>query len=120
MTQELVFDPYLESRKNLAWWLYVFHGASLVFSMGLFSFIPLIISYVKRPETAGTFVYSHRLDLYFHHHRNPDRHSDSGCGLDLEGVSADQGHRRSRQQQADACMNQPATSAPSVPALYRR
>ncbi|GAB3550904.1 membrane protein [Noviherbaspirillum agri] len=59
MVQELVFDPYLESRKNLAWWLYVFHGASLVFSMGLFSFIPLIISYVKRPETSGTFVYSH-------------------------------------------------------------
>jgi uncharacterized membrane protein len=59
MAQELVFDPYLESRKNLAWWLYIFHAASLVFSMGLFSFIPLIISYVKRPETAGTFVYSH-------------------------------------------------------------
>jgi uncharacterized membrane protein len=59
MAQELVLDSQLQARKNLAWWLYLFHAASLVFSMGLFSFIPLIISYLKRPDTAGTFVYSH-------------------------------------------------------------
>ncbi|MDB5839750.1 MAG: putative transrane protein [Herminiimonas sp.] len=59
MAQELVLDSQLESKKNLAWWLYLFHGASLVFSMGAFSWIPLIISYLKRPDTAGTFVYSH-------------------------------------------------------------
>jgi uncharacterized membrane protein len=59
MAQELVLDSQLQTRKNLAWWLYLFHAASLVFSMGLFSFIPLIISYLKRPDTAGTFVYSH-------------------------------------------------------------
>lgn len=59
MTQELIFDSQLQSRKNLAWWLYLFHGASLVFSMGAFSWIPLIISYVKREDARGTFVYSH-------------------------------------------------------------
>jgi uncharacterized membrane protein len=59
MAQELVFDAGLQSRKDLAWWLYLFHAASLVFSLGAFSWIPLIISYLKRPDTAGTFVYSH-------------------------------------------------------------
>jgi uncharacterized membrane protein len=59
MMQELVLDTQLQSRKNLAWWLYVFHAASLVFSLGAFSWIPLLISYLKRPEAAGTFVYSH-------------------------------------------------------------
>ena len=59
MAQELVFDNQLQSRKNLAWWLYIFHAASLVFSMGAFSWIPLIISYVKRDDAKGTFVYSH-------------------------------------------------------------
>lgn len=59
MAQELVLDNDLQSRKSLAWWLYIFHGASLVLSLGMFSFIPLIISYVKRDEAAGTFVYTH-------------------------------------------------------------
>jgi uncharacterized membrane protein len=59
MMQELVLDTQLQSRKNLAWWLYLFHAASLVFSLGAFSWIPLIISYLKRPDAAGTFVYSH-------------------------------------------------------------
>lgn len=59
MAQELVFDTGLQSRKNLAWWLYIFHGLSLAFSMGAFSWIPLIISYLKRADAAGTFVYSH-------------------------------------------------------------
>ena len=59
MSQELVFDSNLASAKNLAWWLYIGHAASFLFSLGLFSFIPLIINYVKRDDTAGTFVYSH-------------------------------------------------------------
>jgi len=59
MNQELVFDDKLNSLKNLAWWLYFFHGVSLVFSLGAFSWIPLIISYLKRGDAAGTFVYSH-------------------------------------------------------------
>ncbi|MBI1890732.1 MAG: hypothetical protein HYS18_08815 [Burkholderiales bacterium] len=59
MAQELVFEPQLQSQKTLAWWLYVFHGASLIFTLGLFSWIPLILNYIKRNDTAGTFVYSH-------------------------------------------------------------
>lgn len=59
MAQELVLDPQLETSKNLVWWLYVLHGLSVVFSLGAFSWIPLIINYVKREDAAGTFVYSH-------------------------------------------------------------
>jgi uncharacterized membrane protein len=59
MSNELVFDSGLSSAKSLAWWLYIGHAASFLFSLGLFSFIPLIINYIKRDETAGTFVYSH-------------------------------------------------------------
>ncbi|SFV04850.1 DUF4870 family protein [Pseudoduganella namucuonensis] len=59
MASELVFDTRLESAKNTAWWLYIVHAVSFVFSLGAFSFIPLIINYVKRSETEGTFVYTH-------------------------------------------------------------
>lgn len=59
MAQELVLDHRLESTKNLAWWLYLLHGASFLFSLGAFSWIPLIINYVKRDDSTGTFVYSH-------------------------------------------------------------
>ncbi len=59
MQQELVLDDKLTTLKNLAWFLYLFHAASLIFSMGVFSWIPLIISYLKRGDAAGTFVYSH-------------------------------------------------------------
>lgn len=59
MAQELILDSSLQSKKNLAWWLYIFHAASLVFALGALSWIPLIISWIKRPDAAGTFVYSH-------------------------------------------------------------
>jgi len=59
MAQELVFDARTDSQKNWAWWLYVAHAISVVFTLGTFSVIPLILNYVKRPETAGTFVHSH-------------------------------------------------------------
>jgi uncharacterized membrane protein len=59
MSQELVLDTNLQSQKNFAWWLYVGHAASFFFTLGLFSFIPLILNYIKRDDTAGTFVHSH-------------------------------------------------------------
>lgn len=59
MAQELIFDSKLQSAKNLAWWLYFIHGISFVFSLGMFSWVPLIVNYVKREDAAGTFVYSH-------------------------------------------------------------
>ncbi len=59
MNQQVVLDTQLQSSKNLAWWLYIAHGASMLFSLGAFSFIPLILNYVKREDAANTFVYSH-------------------------------------------------------------
>lgn len=59
MQQDLVLDDRLEVAKNVAWWLYMGHAISFVFSLGAFSFVPLIINYLKRDETAGTFVHSH-------------------------------------------------------------
>ncbi|WP_317204484.1 DUF4870 family protein [Janthinobacterium sp.] len=59
MAQDILLDNNLQSTKNLAWWLYLIHAASFVFSLGLFSFIPLIVNYVKRDDAAGTFVQSH-------------------------------------------------------------
>ncbi len=59
MTQEIMFDPELQSAKNLAWWLYLAHAASFLFSLGALSWIPLIVNFIKRGDTAGTFVYTH-------------------------------------------------------------
>jgi uncharacterized membrane protein len=59
MSQEIVLDNKLQSDKSLVWWLYIFHAASFVFSLGIFSWIPLIINFVKRSDSTGTFVYSH-------------------------------------------------------------
>jgi uncharacterized membrane protein len=59
MSQQLVLDQNVEDQKQLARILYLVHGASFFFSLGLLSFLPLIVNYVKRPDTAGTLVYSH-------------------------------------------------------------
>ena len=59
MSQDTYFDLAFESKKSLLWWLYLLHGASLLFSLGAFSFIPLIINYLKRGSTNGTFLQSH-------------------------------------------------------------
>lgn len=59
LNQDVVLDARLQSAKDLASWLYIFHGLSLVFSLGMFSWLPLILNYLKRDEAAGTFVYSH-------------------------------------------------------------
>ncbi len=59
MAQEIYLEQNFSARKALLWWLYVFHTCSLLFSLGSLSFIPLIINYIKRDETAGTFLYSH-------------------------------------------------------------
>ena len=59
MSQELVLDGRVGSAKTTAWWLYVVHAVSFVLSLGLFSIIPVIINYIQRPGTEGTFVHSH-------------------------------------------------------------
>jgi uncharacterized membrane protein len=48
-----------EQDKQLARILYLVHGASFLLSLGMLSFIPLIINYIKRPETQDSFVYTH-------------------------------------------------------------
>lgn len=57
--QELVFDERTSSAKNWAFWLYIAHGVSVFFTLGAASFIPLILNYIKRDESGGTFIYSH-------------------------------------------------------------
>ncbi|MFJ3046335.1 DUF4870 family protein [Herbaspirillum chlorophenolicum] len=59
MTQELVLDGNTQSAKDLAWWLYLFHGICLAFSLGTLSWLPLIVNYIKREDARETFVYSH-------------------------------------------------------------
>lgn len=59
MSQQLVLDSATEDAKQMARILYLVHGACLVFSLGMLSFLPLIFNYIKRPETGGTLVYSH-------------------------------------------------------------
>jgi len=59
MSQELVFDRGLEDAKQMARILYVVHGLTFFFSLGMLSFLPLIVNYIKRPESVGTMVYSH-------------------------------------------------------------
>ena len=59
MDSEIYFDEATESRKNLLWWLYLAHGVSLLLSLGLVSFIPLIVNYLKRNDTEGSFLRTH-------------------------------------------------------------
>ncbi|MCE3606394.1 hypothetical protein LXA47_22710 [Massilia sp. P8910] len=59
MTQELTLDSNLEDQKNMVRILYIVHALALVFSLGLLSVVPLIVNYIKRPETEGTYLYSH-------------------------------------------------------------
>lgn len=59
MQQELILDENLRSAKNLARLLYLAHAATFLFSLATLSFIPLFVNYIKRGDTAGTFVHSH-------------------------------------------------------------
>lgn len=59
MEQDIAIDEAMEARHKLVWWLYLLHGASLFFSLGLFTVIPLIVNYLKHEETADTYLYSH-------------------------------------------------------------
>jgi uncharacterized membrane protein len=59
MSQQLVMDSGVEEAKQLARILYVAHALTFFFSLGMLSFLPLIVNYIKRADTAGTIVYSH-------------------------------------------------------------
>ena len=59
MSQELVLERGVEDNKHWARILYVIHALTFFFSLGMLSIVPVIVNYIKRPETAGTMVYSH-------------------------------------------------------------
>ena len=59
MSNQLVLDNNVEEAKQFARILYLVHGLTFFFSLGLLSFLPLIVNYVKRPTTEGTLVHSH-------------------------------------------------------------
>lgn len=59
MSQELVYERGVEDAKQFARILYVAHALTFIFSAGMLSILVLIVNYVKRPDTAGTMVYSH-------------------------------------------------------------
>jgi uncharacterized membrane protein len=59
MAQELVYEGSVENAKQFARILYVAHAATFFFSLGTLSILVLIVNYIRRPDTAGTMVYSH-------------------------------------------------------------
>lgn len=59
MSQQLVLDSGTADAKQMARILYLVHACTFFFSLGMLSFLPLIVNYLKRPETSGTIVYSH-------------------------------------------------------------
>ncbi|RYF05124.1 MAG: hypothetical protein EOO78_02255 [Oxalobacteraceae bacterium] len=59
MSQEVVYERGVEDAKQFARILYIAHALTFFFSAGMLSILVLIVNYVKRPDTAGTMVYSH-------------------------------------------------------------
>jgi uncharacterized membrane protein len=59
MSEQLVLDQTSEDAKQMARILYAVHACTFFFSLGMLSFLPLIVNYLKRPETNGTIVHSH-------------------------------------------------------------
>ena len=59
MTEQLMLDQKTESAMTMGRMLYLAHGLTFFFSLGLLSIIPVFINYSKRPESVGTFVHSH-------------------------------------------------------------
>ena len=49
MSQQLVLDRGTEDAKQMARILYLVHAATFFFSLGMLSFLPLIVNYIKRP-----------------------------------------------------------------------
>lgn len=59
MSQDLVLESKVEDAKQLARILYIVHGLTFFFSLGMLSILPIIVNYIKRPDTVGTLVHSH-------------------------------------------------------------
>lgn len=59
MASEINHFPYINTLRATAWWLYIFHAVCFLLTLGIFSFIPLILNYLARPKAVATFVYTH-------------------------------------------------------------
>ena len=59
MASEIYHSPYINTLRATAWWLYVFHAVCFLLTLGMLSFIPLILNYLARPKAVNTFVYTH-------------------------------------------------------------
>ena len=59
MNEQIYFDSDTEDNKRWVWWLYLLHGVSMAFSLGALSFVPLILNYLKRGDTTGSFLHAH-------------------------------------------------------------
>ena len=59
MSQQLILDGKHADTKNLARILYLVHGVTFVFSLGILSILTLIVNYIKRDEALGTIAHSH-------------------------------------------------------------
>ncbi len=105
MSQQLVLDSGTEDAKQMARILYLVHACTFFFSLGMLSFLPLIVNYIKRPDTSGTIVYSHHSwmirSFWFyalwmvggrhpvrHHYRHSPCMADMDGGMGLEGISS--------------------------------
>lgn len=59
MNHDVTITSDLEEQKNMVRILYIAHAVALVFSLGILSFLPLIVNYIKRPETQGSYLHTH-------------------------------------------------------------
>ena len=59
MNEKISYDRDTETNKRWVWWLYLMHGASMAFSLGALSFVPLILNYLKQDDTTGSFLRTH-------------------------------------------------------------
>ena len=63
MTTDATLDynsPYIANLRSTAWWLYIFHAVCFLFTLGIFSFVPLILKYLVRPRAIHTWLYTHQ------------------------------------------------------------
>lgn len=111
MTTDATLDynsPYLTNLRSTAWWLYIFHAVCFLFTLGIFSFVPLILNYLVRPRAIHTWaLYTpdmadpfvlvvfrlgcSGLDFLFHDHRHDICRSGMGSGMVLVHLSPYQG-----------------------------
>ena len=59
MSADVIIDGNIEQSKQLVRVLYLIHLVCFILSLGTISIIPLIINYLRRPDTVGTIAYSH-------------------------------------------------------------